>query len=1110
MISICDESSVQQVNDHGVRSQVENTHRKRIYESNCPEMILITIFLILTFSQLVSCQRFISTIKDQSDECSIIPAFVKYPERCLNSSNVDVIKIGYLTDVTGSHRGPNPKRQGLIISGAITYAVHLLNERSMSDPTFLQNKTFEVVYNDTQGDTLAGTTAMLHQWSSEGVVAFFGPEDSCKVEATVASALNLPMISHKCADSTVSDKTFYKTFARTFPPEIQVIRSVILLLNKFSWKKFSLVYENSLPFSYVATRLEETAKSNELLINSINSFENFYTCCAESKDCCMNPFINIVEETSKKTRIYIFLGREADLIKMMLILRTRNLLTKGEYVVIFVDLEPYSIDHSYRYFYSSILPANEAKAAEEAAASLLVISTSPPRSENYTVFENAVRNFTERPPFNFVNPFRRKEKYITPYASYLFDAVNLYADALSHMLKKNGSICLNAGTEIMSRILGNSFDSVTGSRMRIDENGDAEGSYILLSLNNTPSYLMSKSPTFSKLNRTMLEVASFTGSSIAMTGKIGWVGRKPPLDEPHCGFDGSQCMPSKIGSKSREIIAGVLAGVFVASCLFAALIYRSWKYEQEIDGLLWKINLNELAKEGMHRSQSRISIGSALSNDNHGQIFTKTAYYKGSRVAVKTLFFKKRIEISREVKKEMKLMKEIHHDNINPFIGAHIETDKVLIVTEYCHKGSLHDVLESEVGQKLDFMFQASLVMDLMTAMSFLHESDLKIHGNLKSHNCLITSRFVLRVADFGLHQLRMNCKKAIGHDFDDFVDPRRSDLWTAPELLRMRDRKCKNRSLSDPSIQVHGTQKGDVYSFALVLHEIFARKGPFGIDSYSSSLSASNIVEYVKRSSFDNPFRPDIKCLEDIPDYILNTMIDCWHENPERRPDFATIKNRLKRMRSGMKANIVDNMMDMMEMYAKHLEDMVDERTLQLEEEKLKTVTLLHRMLPQSVAESLLRGDCVEPETFDSVTIFFSDIVGFTSMSSESTPMEVVNFLNDLYTLFDSIISNYDVYKVETIGDAYMVVSGLPIRNGTQHASVIASMALELLESVKSFEIKHRTSDTLQLRIGIHTGQSLFPRYLKSLSCNDLFRTNRKRRCRSCGNNDASLLSIW
>lgn len=166
-----------------------------------------------------------------------------------------------------------------------------------------------------------------------------------------------------------------------------------------------------------------------------------------------------------------------------------------------------------------------------------------------------------------------------------------------------------------------------------------------------------------------------------------------------------------------------------------------------------------------------------------------------------------------------------------------------------------------------------------------------------------------------------------------------------------------------------------------------------------------------------------------------------------------------------------MDDLLRRMEQYANNLESLVEEKTEQLSIEKKRTEELLYQVLPRPVATQLLAGEMVQPEQFECVTIYFSDIVGFTALCAQSGPMEVVDFLNDLYSTFDRIIGFYDVYKVETIGDAYMVVSGLPERNGDNHAREIGLMALAILDAVKSFSIKHKPEYQLKIRIGIHSG---------------------------------------
>ena len=95
--------------------------------------------------------------------------------------------------------------------------------------------------------------------------------------------------------------------------------------------------------------------------------------------------------------------------------------------------------------------------------------------------------------------------------------------------------------------------------------------------------------------------------------------------------------------------------------------------------------------------------------------------------------------------------------------------------------------------------------------------------------------------------------------------------------------------------------------------------------------------------------------------------------------------------MRQGMKPNIMDQMIEILEKYSNNLEEVVEQRTCQLHEEMRKVEDLLNRMLPKSVARQLTQRISVEPETFPCVTIYFSDIVGFTSLCSESTPLEVI-----------------------------------------------------------------------------------------------------------------------
>ncbi|KAJ8410815.1 hypothetical protein AAFF_G00187720 [Aldrovandia affinis] len=147
-------------------------------------------------------------------------------------------------------------------------------------------------------------------------------------------------------------------------------------------------------------------------------------------------------------------------------------------------------------------------------------------------------------------------------------------------------------------------------------------------------------------------------------------------------------------------------------------------------------------------------------------------------------------------------------------------------------------------------------------------------------------------------------------------------------------------------------------------------------------------------------------------------------------------------------------------------------ERTHQaLEEEKKRTVDLLYSIFPGNVAQQLWQGEVVQARKFEDVTMLFSDIVGFTAVCAQCTPMQVISMLNELYTRFDYQCGVLDVYKIETIGDAYCVACGLH-KKSDSHAKPIALMALKMIQL--SEEVLTPDGKPIKLRIGIHTGSVL------------------------------------
>jgi len=183
--------------------------------------------------------------------------------------------------------------------------------------------------------------------------------------------------------------------------------------------------------------------------------------------------------------------------------------------------------------------------------------------------------------------------------------------------------------------------------------------------------------------------------------------------------------------------------------------------------------------------------------------------------------------------------------------------------------------------------------------------------------------------------------------------------------------------------------------------------------------------------------------------------------------PEDLQRENRLLARKLARMDTNVRQMEEMQDSTSKLLSNVMRE----LDQERARSHSLLLNILPQAIIDRLGDGETTIADRYESVTVLFSDLVSFTSISSELEPQLLVSDLNRLFSEFDALCERTEVEKIKTIGDAYLAVGGLP-GTRTDHATAVAELALGMVEAVARLNVS--SGRDWRIRIGVHSGPAV------------------------------------
>eukprot|EP00980_Cylindrotheca_fusiformis_P005527 scaffold1172_cov115-Cylindrotheca_fusiformis.AAC.2 len=388
------------------------------------------------------------------------------------------------------------------------------------------------------------------------------------------------------------------------------------------------------------------------------------------------------------------------------------------------------------------------------------------------------------------------------------------------------------------------------------------------------------------------------------------------------------------------------------------------------------------------------------------------------------------IRRQKEFMTEMRLLSRLRHPCITTIMGAVMTGVEPMMVMEYMDNGSLYDLLRNETMYTGGEIIM-QICRDVAQGIRFLHASKPPIlHRDLKAKNILIDSRFRAKVADFGL-----STKNKSGLSGTPF--------WMAPEYLLRR---------------TEYTTACDIYAFGMILFEIYSRQIPY------EGENPRKVLRKICDPRIN--YRPNMPGT--CPKRMADIMRKCWSNNVSFRPD----------------AKDLDTLF--IDITASDAEPLMDQGNTRLRTE-VAAGDMLYQVFPKKVADQLKAGQKVEPETHDNVTVFFSDIVRFTDISRVMSPSKVCDMLDRLYLAFDALSKKHEVFKVETIGDAWVGVTNLDDNQSNSHVKRIAEFAVDAVTAAGNvlIDVDDPGAGCVRIRVGFHSGPvvsnvigSLNPRY--------------------------------